>query len=185
MMYRAHMITALAAVGLLVATGIPALPQTRSADAVFARFCELDSHGAQLTSDGWQKIAALFVNPGPPRRDRIIVTNDRGGPLRSTPEGAKVDVGREYIWLGQIALPQVRFSDADAGIKVVEAVGIHMVKVSGPSGTEEWRIEGPVPEPHLTVDAAIRYVAGILANTKDADIRKNADRTLAALKRLR
>jgi hypothetical protein len=179
------MITALAAVGLLVATGSPALPQTLSADAVFARFCELDSRGAQLTPDGWQKIAALFVKPGAPRRDRIIVTDKRGGPLRSTPEGGKIGVGREYIWLGQIDLPQVRFSDTDAGIKVVEAQGIYMVKITGPGGTEEWRIEGPVPEPHLTVDAAIRYVTEILASTKDAAIRKNADRTLAALKRIR
>jgi hypothetical protein len=186
--HRAFTIGTLAAIGLLAAAGGPVLSQTPSADDVFARFCELDSQGGQLTPDGWQKIAALFVNPGTPRRDKIIVTDDRGGPLRSAPEGGKIGVGREYILFGQIELPQFRFSAVDGlppGAKIIEAVGIYVVKIQGPGGTEEWRIEGPVPEPHLTVDAAIRYVTKIRANTKDNTIRRNADRTLAALGRFR
>src|ERR1035438_4679953 len=77
-MHGAFALRIVTAVGLMAATGGPALPQVPSAEDVFARFCELDSQGGQLTSDGWQKIAALFVNPGTPRHDRIIVT-DRGG----------------------------------------------------------------------------------------------------------
>jgi hypothetical protein len=126
------------------------------------------------------------VNPGTPRHDRIIVT-DRGGQLRPAPEGGKVGVGREHLQYGQIDLPQIRFSAVDGlppGAKIREAF-MYVVKVTGPGGGQEWRIEGPVPEPHLTVDAAIRYVNEIRANTKDATIRKNADRTLAALKHIR
>ena len=84
------------------------LSQTQSADEVFARFCKLDAQGGQLTPDGWRKIAALFLNPGPPRLDRIIVS-DGGGPLRSTPGAGKIAVGREYIEYGQIDLPQLAF----------------------------------------------------------------------------
>jgi hypothetical protein len=186
-MHHAFMIRTLAAIGLLAATGGRVLSQTPSAADVFARFCELDSQDAQLTRDGWQKIAALFVNPGTPRRGRIIVTDDRGGPLLPAPEGRKIGVGRLYILFGQIELPRVRFSAVDGlppGAKIKEE-GLYVVKISGPGGTEEWRIEGPVPEPHLTVIAAIRYVTEVRASTKDAAIRKNADETLAALKRFR
>jgi hypothetical protein len=70
------------------------------------------------------------------------------------------------------------------GAKIREE-GLYAVRVPGPGGTEDWRIEGPVPEPHLTVDAAIRYVTKIRTDTKDATIRKNADETLATLKRFR
>ena len=55
----------------------------------------------------------------------------------------------------------------------------------GPGGTVDWRIEGPVPEPRLGVEAAIRYVTEVRANTKDAAMRKNADQTLASLRRFR
>jgi hypothetical protein len=181
-MYRAFTIRTLTAIGLLAATRGPVLSQTPSAGEVFARFCKLDAQGAQLTDDGWQKIAALFVNPGKPRRDRITVT-DGGGPLRPTREGAKIAVGREYIHFGQIDLPQVRFSNGEVPPgAMIRELGGYVVKVPGSGGTEEWRIEGPVPRPLVTVDAAIRYVTELRANTKDVVIRKNADRTLAALK---
>jgi hypothetical protein len=181
-MHRALTIRALAAIGLLAATRGTVLSQTPSAGDVFARFCKLDAQGGQLTDEGWQKIAALFVNPGKPRRDRIIVT-DGGGPLGPTPEGGKIAVGREYIHFGHIDLPQVRFSNGEfpPGTMIREQ-GSYVVKVPGPGGAAEWRIEGPVPEPKITVDAAIRYVTELRANAKDPVIRKNADRTLAALK---
>jgi hypothetical protein len=184
--HRDSPIGALVAIGLLAATGGAAFSQAPSGESVFARFCELDSQGAQLTPEGWQRVAALFVKPGAPRRSRIIVT-DGGGRLRPAPEGERVGVGREYVMFGQIELPQVRFSAASGlppRAKIREE-GIYAVKISGPGGQVEWRLEGPVPEPHLAVDAAIRYVTGVRASTKDAAIRKGADATLAALGRLR
>jgi hypothetical protein len=184
-MHQAFTIRLLAAIGLLAATTAPAFSQAPPDRDVFALFCKLDAQSGQLTDDGWQKIAALFVNPGKPRRDRIIIS-DGGGPLRSTPEGGKLGVGREYIRFGQIDFPQVRFSNGELppGAKIREG-GLHVIKVSGPGAPEEWRIEGPVPLPVVTVNAAIRYVIEIRTNTKDAVIKKNADRTLAALRRFR
>ena len=158
--------------------------QGLSPDGVFARFCDLDVHGAQLTSDGWEKVAALFVNPGKPRRERIIVA-DRTEPLRSTPEGEKFGVGREYIRLGQIKLPQVRFSAEEPGVRIVEMGPLYVIRVPGLGGTTEWRIEGPVPHPVVNVEAAIRYVTAVVQTTQDAAIKKDAEHTLAALKRLR
>ena len=43
---------------------------------------------------------------------------------------------------------------------------MHGVKVSNSSGVGQWRIEGPVPEPVVTVDAAIKYVTGVHMSTK-------------------
>ena len=163
----------------------PVLAQTRSAEDVFARFCELDSQGGQLTADGWQRIAALFVNPGSPRRDRIIVS-DSGGLLLPAPQAERVAGGREYIEYGQIDVQSVRFSTVSGlppGVKI--RTEFEAVRTQGPGGAVEWRIKGPLPEPVVTVDAAIRYVSEVKAKTRDAAIRKNAERTLAALKHFR
>ncbi|SPE36863.1 hypothetical protein SBA3_2510020 [Candidatus Sulfopaludibacter sp. SbA3] len=100
------------------------------------------------------------------------------------PEGDKIAVGRVYIRLGQIDLPQLRFSVGDglpSGIKVKE--DFRLVKTLGRGGAQDWRLEGSVPDP--PVDAAIRYVTQIRRATNDATIRKNADRTLAALNHFR
>lgn len=45
-----------------------------------------------------------------------------------------------------------------------------------------WRIEGPEPEPHITVDTAIRYLMQIRTRAPDERTRKNADRAIASLK---
>ena len=159
--------------------------QTARPAEVFSRFCELDSQGGQLTPDGWQKIAALFANPGTPRYQRVIVS-DGGGPLRPTLETGKIAVGREYIEYGQIDLPQLRFSALNglpAGVKVRS--GAYVASVSGAVGAEQWRIEGPVPDPVVSVGAAILYVAKLGADAKDPVIKRNAERTLAALKHFR
>jgi hypothetical protein len=158
--------------------------QAPSAGDVFARFCKLDAQGGQLTHDGWRTIAALFVNPGTHRHDRIIVT-DGCGSLGQSSEGEPIAVGRECIEYGQIDLPQVRFSALDGlppGVKIHDLYNV--VKIPTASGMV-WRIEGPVLEPRLNVATAIRYVIELRANAKDAIVKKNADRTLAALRHFR
>jgi hypothetical protein len=42
-----------------------------------------------------------------------------------------------------------------------------------------------VPEPHLTVDTAIRYATNLRASAEGAAVRTNADKTIAALRRFR
>jgi hypothetical protein len=42
-----------------------------------------------------------------------------------------------------------------------------------------------VPEPHLTVDTAIRYAIGLREDARDSTTRKSAEATIAALKRFR
>ncbi|MGB6358906.1 MAG: hypothetical protein WBF30_09025, partial [Candidatus Acidiferrales bacterium] len=51
-------------------------------------------------------------------------------------------------------------------------------------GPPEWKIVNESPELCITIDAAVRYVTEARAKTKDPLIRKNADSTLAVLKRM-
>ena len=191
-MYRPTVIRILASVGLLIATRSSMLSQASSARDVLVRFCELDAKGEQLTSDGWKKVAALFEAPGAPRRKEITLIKDFGVSLPSLEKG-KAGFYVQYIELGLIDLSAMRFSSPlPPGIKV--RAGFYVIKQprrrSGgmPGQVEEsaeWLIEGPVPEPHLTVDTAIRYVTELHENAKNSAIRKNAEKTLAVLKHFR
>jgi len=179
----------LGAVALLVAAGASVLAQVVSARGVLERFCELDAQGEQLVPDGWQKVAALFLTPGAPRRDRIIVIRDFVASRPAFEKGG-AEFYVEYIQLGQIDPSQGRFSILPT-MKVRAA--FHVINPSVPrSGagvdqsaeSDEWRIAGPVPDPHVTVDAAIRYATELRTKVTDPTTRRNADATLAALKRL-
>jgi hypothetical protein len=106
------------------------------------------------------------------RRDRIIVT-DGGGPFLPTATVCTAEVAAEYIQFGQIDLKSARFSVADglpSGAKV--RMGFRIVKTPGYGGTVKWKIARPVPEPHVSLDAAIRYVTELRASSRDSVIRK-------------
>src|SRR5258705_12958821 len=85
----------------LIAQAGSAFPPLLSPRDVLVRFCDLDAQGEQLTPGGWQKVVALFVAPGVPRRDRIIVVRDFVV-SRPDPEEGKAGFYVEYIQLGRI-----------------------------------------------------------------------------------
>jgi hypothetical protein len=178
-------IKALVGVGVLAATGDSGHCQTLSARGVLERFCGLDARGEQLTPDGWKKVAALFLSPGPPRRDTLIVVRDF---VVSRPafENGTAEFYVEYVELGRIDLSTVRFScPLPPGIKVRAEFYVAKQSGAGSGGGAEWRIRGPVPEPHLTVDAAIRFATALRMSGSDVAVRRNVDKTLAALKLVR
>jgi hypothetical protein len=191
-MYRFFIVKFLVAVGPIIAATEPFAFSQPEARDVLERFCELDAQGDQLNPEGRQEIVALFVTPGAPRLDKIIVVRDF---VVSHPafETGRAEFYVEYVQLGQISVSLARFSrlpplKVRAGFDLLpsdkpdevgpDGKGTHVV---GPTG---WRIEGSPREPHLTVDAAIRYAAELRAKTPDVAIRKNAEKTIAALKRL-
>ncbi|MGO9095237.1 MAG: hypothetical protein ACLQGV_08435 [Bryobacteraceae bacterium] len=182
---RFFIIRVLFGIGPLVAAGGSVLAQVAPAGTALVRFCELDLQGEQLTPEGWQKVAALFERPGAPRRDEIIVVKDFGG-SRPIFEKGRAGFYVEYVELGRIDLLNARFSSPlPPGIKVRAEFHLTKQPAGGSSRAGEWRIEGPVPEPHVGVDAAIRCATELRAKAKDAAIKKNADRTLTALGRFR
>jgi hypothetical protein len=161
---------------MLVVAGAVLLAEASAPGAVLTRFCELDSQGAQLTAEGWPKVAALFTAPGTPRRDTLCVVKSYAV-AGAAEQDAKATVSVEYIQVGQIdaargdfsPLPMIKFT-ADFELVRQES---------------EWKISGPVPAPNLSVEAAVRYVTELRANSKDQTVKKNAGRTLDALKQLK
>jgi hypothetical protein len=125
------------------------------------------------------------LSPDAPRRATIIVVRDF---VVSQPafEGDTAEFYVEYVELGRIDTSKVSFSSPlPPGMKV--RAGFYVAKQPGSRSGEaaEWKVRGPVPQPHLTLDTAIRYATDLRASTKDAAVRANADKTIAALKRFR
>jgi len=191
-MNRSSPLRILAAFALVIGIDGSARCQIPTARDVVERFCELDSQGEQLTPGGWEKVADLFVTPGTPQRKMAVMVKDF---VVSRPvfEGGKARFYSEYIVLGRIDLSQGRFlspkgvfSLLPPGIKVREEFSVRKrtADLTG-NGAAKWLIEGPVPEPHLTVDTAINFITKLREETTDPIVRKNAERSLAALKHFR
>ena len=123
----------------------------------------------------------MFVSPGEPRKKQIMVIQDFAV-SRPFPRKEKLDFMVRYTPLGFIDSARARFSPLPRTLEV--RGGVTAVNVQGSGPGESWRLEGPVPPPYVTVDAAIRYVARLRANSTEPAIRENAAKTLAALKRL-
>lgn len=128
------------------------------------------------------RVAALFVAPGPPRHGGIVGVKDFVVSLPAVEKNVNAFYV-EYIQLGRIDLARATFSalpplKVRAGFSLVRQ---YIPGLGGSGATAEWRIAGPVPEPHLTVESAIRCATELRARAKDAAIRKNADRMVAAL----
>jgi hypothetical protein len=143
--------------------------------------------GEQLYPDGSLKVAALFATPSAPRRDRIMFVRDF---VVSNPVfvKGKAELYVEYVVLGHIDPSNARLSTLPsvkmrADFEVIKPPGLRSGSDSNQVEPGEWRIAGPVPEPHLTVDAAIHYASEVRENAKDDAARQKADTLLAALKR--
>jgi hypothetical protein len=196
-LHRIFIATAIAGLGPIAAAGPEAAAPEASARAVLTRFCELDAQGALVTSGGWQKVSGLFASPGAPRRERIMVVKDfvvSAGSEKGRSAAGERTVGFhvEYTVLGLIDSSQARFDPVPPSMHVEPSLFVVRQSgqtLGGASGrvaeSADWQIDGTVPEPHLGVDAAIRYATGLRANAKDATIRKSAEMALAALKSLR
>jgi hypothetical protein len=149
-MYRFFIVKFLVAVGLIIAAIEPFAFSQPEARDVLERFCELDALGDQLNPEGRQEIVALFVTPGGPRLDKIIVVRDF---VVSHPafEKGRAEFYLEYVQLGQISVSLARFSrppplKVRAGFDLLPSdkpdevgPGGKATHVVGPTG---WRIEG-------------------------------------------
>jgi hypothetical protein len=185
--------------GILLALGVVTLTASTLTEEpprdVLQKFCELDAQGKQMTPSGWEEIAALFTQPKSARRDRIVVVRDF---VVSRPALTidRAEFYVEYIYLGQLDPSLLLFSrgpgQPSSPVKVRD--GFYLVRTqkgstAGQSGaaperaTATWLIQGAPPDPHLTPDAAIRYVTELRNKATDELAKKNASKTLIILKR--
>jgi hypothetical protein len=167
-------------VGLATVAMRPIVFQTSllSPTQVVGRFCEMDSQGKQLTTQGWHEMAALFSEPGTPPATKVIVVKDF---VVSRPEimGNRAELYVEYVYLGQIDSAVGRFSSLPY-VKVRS--GFDLVRSENAA---EWRIAVAPPESHITIAAALRYMTDIHDHATDSNTKRNAETAIAALKRLR
>lgn len=176
------------AVGPLSLAQLPPTPQIPPTQVV-ERFCQLDAEGKQLTPDGWREMMGLLAYPNPRRQQRIFVVKAFAvsEPVIS---GSNADVYVDYIKIGEINPVWEHFSPSPA---LKERVTFHLILTDqrpgmgrpgprGPASTSiGWRIEGPPPEPHLTVEGAIWYMINVRNTVQNEIIKKNADMTITAL----
>ena len=164
----------------------------------------MDASGAQLAAGGWLPLARMFI----PKRDLtggpVVVLFDTleviGGysisdPMMEGHDSARLSV--RYSYLGDIDYKSLSFSRPPPSPTAKVRRNYHLLYTAMHydigsqgeekllSGSKTWRIEGLPPEPHSTVEAAILYVRQLRNKTTSDAIKKNANVTIEALKRLR
>jgi hypothetical protein len=197
-MKRLHAITAVISLVVVSVTTQAPKSQGKPTELVVVHFEKLLANGAFLTPQGWKMAGALFAQWGPfPRASEIALTTVGGsvGETRVSDDQAQV----ETKWtdaLGTIDStlrfkpPEIRSDMTSYVFRLVYTnkhrdIGANGETIREATGPWEWKIDGPDVVRWATVDRAIEYVAQMRDTSGDPIIRKNADKTIVALKRLR
>jgi len=176
-MRRKSFIWTLGVAGVLAAPGARASAQVAPPHTVIERFMDLDGAGGQFTAVGWQVIAPLFVAAVKPEHKHFWVVTEAQPTKSEEIHGDKAVVGIWYLLLAEIDLEQLKL---EPRINVKMRGTLDLRRVDG-----QWKIEGPVPEPRLELEPAIRCITELRARTKDQAVRRNATNTLVWLKGFR
>jgi hypothetical protein len=184
------------------------LAQTKIAKSpkeVLVDFVKIELGGARLTPESVQKTARFLVRPStaPPQVIDVVIDKFEVHEISAAGSRAKLNLYFPYFygWLDPVALsfreaPHLPSDDelVREGINIeyvliltdkhweVESSGMQPKEVLGP---HEWRIENAPSFSTISLAAAIQYVAERRERTTDPTIKKNADATLAVLKRLK
>ena len=182
-----------------LAAGAPSQPESivsKTPQAVVEGFCTLDADGGRMTPAGTRALSPLCVQPVSLYRGTITVVRDFGVSLASIADDNTAGVAAEYIALFEMDSESANIEPGrlpPGGIKVRNDFTLILTNgpppralgdnVAGEAGASPvWKIDRPVPPPHITVGTAIRYVTELRDKTTDDRIRKNAVRALASLK---
>jgi hypothetical protein len=187
-------------VSLILVTQVLSLAQssagpTKSPKAVVEEFWKMDTEGGRLSDEGWRAADRFFVRPIERPKEKIICIFDYGFNVsfqRLRDDTAEVivntagtvwnldpkmrlsicsDQGKD-LWLNKLVLTSKHW----------ELAPDHRTprEVSGPP---EWRFEKESNYVYLTVETAIRYLSQVRDTTTDPVIKKNAEQSLATLRR--
>lgn len=190
----------LLAVGLiLVATSLHS--QTTSLEQVPPRkvieqYLEMVEKGDLLTSEGWNRVSALFSAPNPePKDNTIFVTTKHHSISERWIKGNQAEV-QDGWWdpvgsfdsaLRYIPSSQTR-TEGNIGIYhliLTDKYWEHGADGSAKelTGPLQWKIDGPLTRRWTTVEAAIRYVTQMRDKSSNAVVKQNADKTVEVLQR--
>lgn len=172
----------------------------QSVKAVLQRYRKMDADGERLTPRGWYKASAFFIKPSPPPQHYVVTVMPGeivGKPLVT---GNRAEVWVEYYAEGRID-SSARFERTLAPtlkgpipsrqqyyLLLTDShweFGRNGEATKEVKGPPEWRIETFESEPRIMIETAIRYLTQLRNKSSDPVIRKNAARSIAALRRLR
>lgn len=169
-------------------------------EKVVIQYEKLVETGAFLTPDGWRRAGKLYSQSGPYPRDGEILLMTTGGSLGENwvhGDGAEVET-KWTDFLGSID-SALRYKPPQRDVPVAMTtyvfrlvrtnkhrdIGKNGETVKEVTGRWEWKIEGPQMARWATIERAAEYVKMMRDKTDDPSLRRNAEKTLAALKRLR
>jgi hypothetical protein len=170
--------------------------QLKPTERLVRQYEKLIAAGDLLTAAGWKRASELFEksNPYPPSGDIYVVSTD--GVVGE--DWVKADRAQvETKWddnYGTID-SALRYKPPSPSGRIAMAQMFSLVLTHAqPAGSgnstpltepaAEWKFEGDLRIRSTTVPAAIKYVKRMRDRSTDPAIRKNAARTIAALKRL-
>jgi len=161
---------------------------TKGPKQVVEEFLAMETNGGRLTPEGWHQADAFFARPATePSGRRIVVISPNHSVYETWTKGDQAEVYNDCEGLGRIDTA-LRYTPPESG--VLKTTGVYrLVRTQegiSPASTirsSQWKIEEPPTFLWLNKETAIRYVAAMRDKTGDPVIRKNADRTLAVLKR--
>jgi hypothetical protein len=147
---------------------------------VVVRYEELVSNGALLTPEGWEKAAALFKSATPyPACGEILIKSTGGSVGETWARDNKAEVQERWTDLFGTIDSTLRYRppnrDASATIFIYRLAGVG----------QEWKFDATMNQRIATPEQALRYIGEMREKTMDPAVRANADKTSAALKKMK
>lgn len=171
----------------------------KQTEQVVVQYENFVANGAFLTPEGWKMAGRLFEQSNAFPGDGVISLMATGGSLgENWVEGNKAEVETKWIdYLGTID-SALRFKPPRQDVPVImtsflfhlvytnkhREIGTNGEIIRETTGPWEWKIEDPQIVRWTTVERAVEYVSLMRDKTDSALVKKNADRTIATLKRM-
>lgn len=182
------------AVVLAISVAVPILTQARgdsakSPEQVVEEFLAMETRGGRLTPEGWAKADEFFVRPVPtPPEKRVVVISKDYSVYEASVKEDRAEVCNDYEDLGRID-SALHYTAPPSGFLKTTAT-YHLVRARRLKSSTEtvgsslgWKIADPSITLWLNLETAMRYVAAMRNKTGDPVVRRNADETLAVLRR--
>jgi hypothetical protein len=166
-------------------------------ELVIRRYEKFVADGSLLTPEGWKRASELFdTSDAYPANGEIWVVSTGGAVGEDSIKGDRAQVETKWNDSFGIIDSSLRLKPPDPSGSIMMGEIFSLVFIHRPSGTKgtsdapepaglgEWKIEGPRRVRTATIPVAIRYATEMRDRSNDPVIRRNADKTIAALKRL-
>lgn len=175
----------------------------RSPTEVVDELWKIATQGDLLTTEGWQRARGFYKHPSPPPGNRTVnvVSNVWGLESQTSSGGETAQVIMGFADAGQIDATLKYTPPKDTGavktgrlyhlvftpthFQTYKSDGGELKVDKDVAGPKAWQIDDPPGAPFTTVNSAIRYVLDMRRKTTDENIRKNADKTIEMLLKLK